>query len=217
MRVSSSLCVGATALTLALGGALVAPASAEGGFQDQIANAVLTNRDASRAAPAMVHLAAATDAAPAVPTSRSELLSQQLTMANDGDFRCLTEAIYHEARGEPLAGQFAVAEVILNRVDAANFPGSVCGVVHQGVDNGRGCQFSYACNGRSRAMAERGARELAARIAQVMLMGAARQLTDGATHFHTRHVSPRWARVYERTAQIGAHLFYRQPIQVTSN
>lgn len=214
---SSILPAGALAIVVGLAGASAAPVAAESGFQAQLAAAFEAEREAIRTLPpAILQAATATDA-PAVPMTRRELLRQQVTLAGSGDFQCLQEAIYHEARGESLAGQFAVAEVILNRVDAANFPGSVCGVVRQGAGNGRACQFSYACNGRSLAMAERGARDLAARIAQVMLSGAPRALTDGATHFHARHVSPRWARVYERTAQIGAHLFYRQSVQVTSN
>jgi spore germination cell wall hydrolase CwlJ-like protein len=218
MLLQSYLPAGALVLVAGLLGALPAPAAAGNGFQEQLAAAFQAEREAIRTLPpALVHRAAATDGAPAVTLSRRELLRQQVTMAENDQFKCLREAIYHEARGETLAGQFAVAEVILNRVDAANFPGSVCGVVNQGVGNGRGCQFSYACNGRSRAMHERRAREIASRIAQVMLSGAPRQLTDGATHFHARHVRPNWARVYEQTARIGAHTFYRQAVQVTSN
>jgi spore germination cell wall hydrolase CwlJ-like protein len=216
--ISSCLPAGAASILFGLGAALGAPASAESGFQDQLAAAFEAEREAIRSLPpAVLHRASATQDASSVPMTRRELMQQQVTLAENDGFQCLQQAIYHEARGESLAGQFAVAEVILNRVDASNFPGSVCGVVRQGAGNGRGCQFSYVCNGRSQAMAERGARDLAARIAQVMLTGAPRALTDGATHFHARHVNPRWARVYERTAQIGSHLFYRQSVQITSN
>jgi spore germination cell wall hydrolase CwlJ-like protein len=131
--------------------------------------------------------------------------------------QCLTEAIYFEARGEPVQGQFAVAEVILNRVEAAEFPSSVCGVVRQGARSGGACQFSYACDGNSLRMHERDAHRQAAKIADLMLRGAPRALTDGATYFHARHVNPRWARVFARTAQIGAHVFYRKPTQLASN
>ncbi|WP_430464980.1 cell wall hydrolase [Tabrizicola sp.] len=125
----------------------------------------------------------------------------------DAQWQCLTKALYFEARGESLKGQFAVAEVILNRVDSPRYPNSVCGVVEQG---GRGgCQFSYHCDGARDVMREATAVETAARIARVMLDGAPRQLTYGATHFHTRAVSPNWSRKYERTAAIGAHLFYK--------
>jgi len=218
MQGTVCLSSGAAVLVFGLSVALTAPASAGSGFQEQLAAAFAAEREAIRTLPpAVLHRASATDGAASVPTSRRALMRTQVTMAGDDNFQCLQRAIYHEARGESLAGQVAVAEVILNRVDAGNFPGSVCGVVNQGARSGGGCQFSYACNGQSLSMHERGARDLAAGIAQVMLSGAARELTDGATHFHARRVNPAWARVYERTAQIGAHLFYRQPVQVTSN
>ncbi|SDW69317.1 cell wall hydrolase [Roseicitreum antarcticum] len=135
----------------------------------------------------------------------------------DREAQCLATALYHEARGESVEGQFAVAEVILNRVDSDTFPNSICNVVYQGARNGHpGCQFSFACDGASETMREVGAADLARRIALLMHAGAPRALTDGATYFHTRHVSPRWARVFERTAQIGAHLFYRDPVRLSS-
>lgn len=131
------------------------------------------------------------------------------TPTGGDDWQCLTEALYFEARGESLQGQFAVAEVILNRVDSGLYPRSVCGVVHQ---RGSGaCAFSYACDSYSNKMREKGARDRAARIARVMLDGAPRTLTAGATHFHTRAVRPKWAKKFKKTATIGAHIFYRQP------
>lgn len=133
----------------------------------------------------------------------------------DEQFECLARALYFEARGETPEGQFAVAEVILNRVDHGEFPASVCGVVNQG--GGGGCQFSFTCDGNPERIHEAGAYAQVARVARVMLDGAPRALTDGATHFHTRAVKPRWARVFERTAAIGAHLFYRMPTRVASN
>ncbi len=129
-------------------------------------------------------------------------------MQNDPEFACLKEALYFESRGEDVKGQFAVAEVILNRVDNPAYPKTVCGVVAQG--NSQSCQFSYNCDGKAEVMHEAGSEELAARIAALMLQGAPRVLTDGATHFHTTAVNPRWSRVYEQTASIGRHLFYRK-------
>lgn len=138
-----------------------------------------------------------------------EWLAAQDAPQGGAQWECLAKAVYHEARGEVLEGQFAVAEVILNRVDSPLYPSSVCGVVSQG--GGGGCQFSFICDGRSDAIADRAAWEIAARIAAVMLAGAPRTLTDGATHFHTTAVRPGWSQVFPRTAFIGAHLFYRQP------
>ena len=125
----------------------------------------------------------------------------------DAEWQCLTKALYFEARGESLKGQFAVAEVILNRVDSPDYPKTVCGVVGQGGNGG--CQFSYNCDGARDVMRDREASEIAGRIARLMLDGAPRNLTYGATHFHTRSVHPSWSNQFERTASIGAHLFYK--------
>jgi spore germination cell wall hydrolase CwlJ-like protein len=127
--------------------------------------------------------------------------------AGDADWECLAKAIYFEARGESVRGQFAVAEVILNRVDSPLYPRTVCRVVHQG--GAGGCQFSFTCDGRADRIRDREAYGVAGKIARAMLDGAPRALTDGATHFHTRNVRPKWAKRMPRTVSIGAHLFYR--------
>ena len=135
-------------------------------------------------------------------------LAAQPTPSGNADWQCLTEALYFEARGESLKGQIAVAEVILNRADSPLYPHSVCGVVKQ--RGGGGCQFSYTCDGRADRMRDQAAADLAGRIARAMLDGAPRVLTDGASHFHTRAVRPRWTKRFAHTTTIGAHAFYRQ-------
>jgi spore germination cell wall hydrolase CwlJ-like protein len=125
----------------------------------------------------------------------------------DAQWDCLRTALYFEARGEGVKGQFAVAEVILNRVDSGAYPNSICGVVKQG---GKGsCQFSYTCDRARDVMANPQAADIAGRIARVMIDGAPRALTAGATHFHTKAVNPNWSRRFAKTASIGAHMFYR--------
>lgn len=133
--------------------------------------------------------------------------------------RCLAEAVYFESRGEDTRGQFAVAEVILNRVDSRAFPGSVCGVVMQGTGAGKraGCQFSYACDGKSDRIVNRAAFVKALKISRIMLSGRPRVVTDGATHFHTTGVRPVWAKKMTETARIGEHIFYRFPTRLSSN
>lgn len=136
-------------------------------------------------------------------------LMAQPAPSGGSDWQCLTEALYFEARGESLKGQFAVAEVILNRVDSPLYPKSVCGVVNA---RGRGaCAFSYVCDSHSNKMRDKASRDRAGRIARLMLDGAPRLLTEGATHFHTKRVKPAWARKFKHTTTIGAHIFYRQP------
>ena len=126
----------------------------------------------------------------------------------DGEWRCLSEALYFEARGESEKGIFAVAEVILNRVDSARFPMTVCGVVRQGTGRRHECQFSYYCDGRPETIRETAAWARVGKIARLMIDGGARDLTGGATFYHTRAVAPYWSRAFDRTAAIGAHLFY---------
>ena len=127
------------------------------------------------------------------------------------DWECMRKALYFEARGETLKGQFAVAEVILNRVDSPAYPSTVCGVVRS---SGSGsCAFSWVCDANSDTMREPVAIDRAGRIARLMLDGAPRSLTLGATFFHSRSVRPNWGNVIQ-TAAIGAHLFYRSPTTI---
>ncbi|WP_238475476.1 cell wall hydrolase [Rhodophyticola sp. CCM32] len=125
-------------------------------------------------------------------------------------WQCLTEALYFEARGESIRGQYAVAEVILNRVDSRNYPDSICAVVNEGTGRRNACQFTYTCDGRPERVTERAMHRRLGKIARIMMDGAPRSLTQGATHYHTTAVRPRWARVYPRTARIGSHIFYRR-------
>ncbi len=146
--------------------------------------------------------------APVLISYTEDWLMSQPSPQGDAEWDCLRKAIYFEARGETLRGEFAVAEVILNRVDNPNYPKSVCGVVQQGGKGG--CQFSYNCDGARDVMSEAEPADIAGRIARVMLDGAPRALTNGATHFHTRAVNPSWSRSFAQTAVIGSHMFYRQ-------
>ena len=141
-------------------------------------------------------------------------LAAQPAPTGDKQFRCLATALYFEARGESLHGQAAVAEVILNRVETSAYPNSICGVVNQAGKGG--CQFSFACDGKPETIGDPRAWDVAARIARAMLDGAPRELTQGATHFHTPAVNPKWARSFAKTARIGSHIFYRQPLRVAS-
>ncbi|SEL07879.1 Cell Wall Hydrolase [Roseovarius azorensis] len=144
-------------------------------------------------------------------------LEQQDAARGGPEWRCLAEALYFEARGESVKGQFAVAEVILNRVDDPSYPDTVCGVIHQGTGRKYQCQFTYTCDGHPDTIHEKEAFRQVGKVARLMVDGAPRRLTSGATHYHTRAVSPRWARHFPRTATIGVHHFYRQPTRVSQN
>lgn len=136
-------------------------------------------------------------------------LAQQPEASGDKEWKCLAEAIYFEARGEDLRGQFAVAEVILNRAESDRYPDTICAVVYQGSTRRHACQFSFACDGKAETIHDKAAFATAGRIARLMLDGEARTLTNGATYFHARSVRPSWARKFQLTARIGSHVFYR--------
>jgi spore germination cell wall hydrolase CwlJ-like protein len=127
---------------------------------------------------------------------------------------CLTNAIYHEARGETDSGQWAVANVVINRAMSNRFPTTMCGVIYQNADQGRyRCQFSFACDGRPDMATERGAWSKANRIASAAFSEFQRGQRPGvvpgnALFYHTRSVSPAWSGSYHQVAQIGAHVFY---------
>lgn len=152
-----------------------------------------------------------------VTTSPEELtytnafLSSLPPATGDAQWRCLSEALYFEARGESAKGLFAVGEVILNRVDSASYPNSICGVINQGTGRKFQCQFTYTCDGRAETIGEPRAFQKVGKVARILIDGAPRTLTAGATHYHTKAVNPSWARRFPRTATIGFHYFYRQP------
>ena len=123
--------------------------------------------------------------------------------------QCLTAAIYYEAASEPDAGQQAVAQVVLNRARHPAFPGTVCGVVYQGSE-GRGCQFSFACDGAiTRNLPSPAGWARAARVAALALAGRVYAPVGLATHYHTFAVTPAWNRSLVMTDAVGAHLFHR--------
>lgn len=140
--------------------------------------------------------------------NKNWLLSQPRA-SGGSEWQCLSEALYFEARGETVKGQFAVAEVILNRVDSKRFPGSVCKVVNQGTGRKHACQFSYTCDGHPENIGNPAAWERVSKVAKLMLDGGSRPLTNGATYYHTTAVSPKWSRAFDKTAKIGVHLFYK--------
>lgn len=132
------------------------------------------------------------------------------------NWRCLAEALYFEARGETVKGQFAVAEVIMNRVKSERFPDTLCGVIRQGTGKRYQCQFTYTCDGYAEVIKEPQAFERVSKVARAVMDGYAGDLTNGATHYHTPAVKPRWANVYTQTARIGDHIFYRHNYRTAS-
>ena len=122
---------------------------------------------------------------------------------------CLTSAVYYEAGNEPVDGERAVAQVVLNRVRHPAFPSSVCDVVYQGSTRATGCQFTFTCDGSlaRRPSADGWARARA--VAQAALAGAVYAPAGYATHYHADYVVPYWASSLAKNAVVGAHIFYR--------
>nr|WP_210330972.1 cell wall hydrolase [Microvirga terrestris] len=124
--------------------------------------------------------------------------------------RCLAEAVYFEARSEPVEGQAAVAQVILNRVKSGLYPSSICGVVYQNRHRHLACQFTFACEGKSLRIRDTESWERATRVASAVLEGRT-YLADvgGATHYHADYVRPSWSRRLKKMDVIGRHIFYK--------
>jgi spore germination cell wall hydrolase CwlJ-like protein len=137
--------------------------------------------------------------------------------SGDAQWRCLTEALYFEARGESVRGLFGVAEVIVNRVDDPRYPDTVCDVVNDGTGRMYACQFTYTCDSHPETISDPVSWSRVGKVARLMLDGAPSNLTDGATHYHTRAVNPSWASRFPRTTSIGVHHFYRWPLRTASN
>jgi spore germination cell wall hydrolase CwlJ-like protein len=124
--------------------------------------------------------------------------------------KCLTEAIYFEARGEPVRGQIAVAQVVMNRVFSGYYPGTVCGVVYQNANRHLACQFTFACDGIPEVVREPEAFERAKKIAAETLDGQLWLPEVGkATHYHAYWVHPSWVHEMTKMYKLGVHTFYR--------
>ena len=117
---------------------------------------------------------------------------------------CLATALFFEARNQPIDGQMAVAEVILNRVEDPQWPNTICGVVNQTA------QFSFTHDGKSDDPTAY--REPAAwRVAQIIARDAVEGLNTlglTSTHYHATSVHPSWHRGLTLDGTIGEHIFY---------
>jgi len=151
--------------------------------------------------------------APRVGVPSTSMVATAASYANE--LRCLTEAIYYEARSEQVTGRFAVAEVVLNRVRDNRYPNTICDVVYQGPMDGRprpdglGCQFSFTCDGSLNHRVNLDAWRYSRELAKLVMFGMGTKLTSDATHYHADYVDPYWAPTLERTVRIGRHIFYR--------
>jgi hypothetical protein len=126
------------------------------------------------------------------------------------ELRCMATAIYFEARDEPVKGQVAVAQVIMNRIRSPFYPKTICGVVYQGERNRHGCQFSFTCTGKHNSVKEKPEWATAVKLAKQVIAGEVWLDEVGyATHYHATYVHPEWRHELDKITQIGGHIFYK--------
>jgi spore germination cell wall hydrolase CwlJ-like protein len=124
--------------------------------------------------------------------------------------KCLTEAVYFEARGEAVRGQIAVAQVVMNRAFSGFYPNTVCGVVYQNKHRHLACQFTFACDNVADVVREPEMWDRARKIAKAMLDGQLWLPEVGkSTHYHAYWVRPSWVSEMKKMYKFGVHTFYR--------
>jgi spore germination cell wall hydrolase CwlJ-like protein len=125
------------------------------------------------------------------------------TQTSDREMECLANAVYFEARSEPIEGQLAVAEVVLNRAASGRYPTDLCAVITQKA------QFSFINRGRFPS-ADRGSEawKKAVAIASIARRKLAGNLPSSVLWYHATYVSPKWGKRLTRQTQIGLHIFY---------
>jgi spore germination cell wall hydrolase CwlJ-like protein len=151
-----------------------------------------------------------------VADTLAEIPQELFTKVEQPQLYCLAKNIYFEARGDTLAGRYAVADVVLNRVKDRRYPNTICKVVRQGKQDSNGnmiknkCQFSWYCDGKEDTMHNAEMWRQSQAIAyQIAILRTMRGITEGATHYHATYVNPVWNRAMDDIGRIGAHLFFR--------
>ena len=143
---------------------------------------------------------------------------------------CLAQNIQFEASTEPLAGKIAVGLVVLNSVNDTRYPNTICEVVKQGpiyeswkTRNNpdlkpdervyfpvkHRCQFSWYCDGKIDKIRPTENWYKSQIVALQLMDGKFNGVIEGATHYHTTWVYPKWRHTLTYIAQVGDHLFYR--------
>ena len=146
------------------------------------------------------------DRRPRSPAERLALVGKTRAKAE----KCLANAVYFESRGEPVRGQIAVAQVVLNRVFSPFYPNDVCEVVYQNASRHLACQFTFACDGIPDVVTEPDAWARAQRIARDTLDGKLwMPEVAKSTHYHAYWVHPSWVNEMKKIYKLGVHTFYR--------
>ncbi len=128
------------------------------------------------------------------------------------NLECLAKNVYYEARGEPAKGQYAVAEVTMNRKASGRYPATVCAVVYEKRWDAIRKRYVGAFSWTEFYAVPEPAGEawvFAQKVAEDVYHGRAPEQLGGATYYHATYIRPSWARTQERVARIGRHVFYR--------
>lgn len=115
----------------------------------------------------------------------------------------LAKAVVYEARSEPLIGRYAVAYVVVNRVQHKQFPKSVGKVLTQGK------QFSYQKDWHKQSRPRQADWDEAYAVAFDVLNKKVDDPTSGALFYHSHRVAPKWKNSVSYTMTIGNHIFYK--------
>lgn len=217
-RIVRAAGIAAAALALAAGASFADPSMAQGGdsapMAGYLAHAAATIDGAGEAStapgdPADYAAVAAgairiVEAAMPRPRALEELIPAYTdTEITDPEEECLARAVYFEARSEPVDGQLAVAEVVLNRAASGRYPEGICDVVTQRK------QFSFIVDGRF-PMPDKDSKawRKAVAIARIANDKLAGNLSDDVLWYHADYVAPVWRHGLERETKIGLHIFY---------
>lgn len=217
---SDRILVGVLAVVLAAASATVAATAAYHPYKD---GEVATRTDDAPAPPAMLQTAKAEEVKSAVSQMAQDAadddakISHASSISKDvmekllREHRCLSEAMYYEARGEGRRGEKAVAEVVFHRLRTGHYGHSICAVVYEGAYR-PGCQFTFTCNGMLNQPKNQKYWMRAQLLAAKILTGEEHlsDTTEGATSYHAVSVNPVWASELVRTVKIGNHVFYRR-------
>ena len=134
------------------------------------------------------------------------------------DVMCLAQHVYWEARDQPLAGQIAVAQVVVNRANDSKYPNNICDVVYQSEGDSKNrvkllkgdCEFDWYCDDIPDEATDKKAFEWGVKVARAVKDGKTPDLTDKATHYHLVNKNPTWSNYYKRTIRIEDRIFYKR-------
>lgn len=138
---------------------------------------------------------------------------------DEREIECLALNSYFEARNQSLAGQIAVAQVVLNRVKSPKFPDTICEVIQQGptYENWKGnvlpvryqCHFSWWCDGKSDIPEDKVTYRDILNVTIELIVTQPIDITEGSLYYHADYVKPEWSNIFFKTVVIDNHIFYK--------